>query len=458
LLTAKGQIIVATAADTPTALPVGSNGQVLLACTACTEGVFWSQPFIRCDEFTAKGQILGATGAGTFTALAPAAADCYWLLSCAACPNGMAWANTPSTLGDTPVGAVGFFAGVTAPNGWLVADGSAVSRTAYAALFAQIGTIYGAGDGSSTFNLPDLRGMFPRGWDAAGGTARGCDPGRAFGSTQDDMVGPHTHKLCFQSFGPTNGNGNYFAGQQGTSSIYTCACANRESACAVQTSTGTETRPLNVAMLPCIKWLVTTAPPGSSTCGIPCQCLTAKGGLVTATAADTPSALPVGTNGQFLVANSACATGLQWGSALPTGCSTGQVVVVNTACPGGIQSTNAGKVVSAVAGPGVAIAMDNLQIRMAPSGCRSIQIATVSGSALARIQSAFCQDGGVGAQNSNLNINTSFANINGWNFTSANAVQNANIMIGSPATAAYCVSMQVGAGYTDNILCITRIV
>ncbi len=61
-------------------------------------------------------------------------------------------------VGDLPVGAQVPYVGTTAPNGWLLCDGSAVSRTQYAELFAVIGTTYGAGDGKTTFNLPDKRG------------------------------------------------------------------------------------------------------------------------------------------------------------------------------------------------------------------------------------------------------------------------------------------------------------
>jgi microcystin-dependent protein len=71
----------------------------------------------------------------------------------------------------TPAGVVVAFAGGTAPTGWLICDGSAVSRTTYAALFAAIATAYGAGDGSTTFNLPDLRGRAAVGKDDMGGSA-----------------------------------------------------------------------------------------------------------------------------------------------------------------------------------------------------------------------------------------------------------------------------------------------
>lgn len=70
-----------------------------------------------------------------------------------------------------PSGVVNSFAGNAPPNGWLLCNGQAVSRTAYADLFAVIGTTYGAGDGSTTFNLPDLRGRFPLGQDNMGGVS-----------------------------------------------------------------------------------------------------------------------------------------------------------------------------------------------------------------------------------------------------------------------------------------------
>ena len=76
-------------------------------------------------------------------------------------------------LGAVPSGVVAPFAGSSAPAGWLLCYGQAVSRTAYAALFTVISTTFGAGDGSTTFNLPDLRGRAPFGVDNMGGTAAG---------------------------------------------------------------------------------------------------------------------------------------------------------------------------------------------------------------------------------------------------------------------------------------------
>ena len=99
-----------------------------------------------------------------------------------------------------PPGAVMYFARNTAPSGWLKCNGAAISRTAYAKLFAAIGTVFGAGDGFTTFNLPDLRGEFVRGWD----DGRGADGGRAFGSFQDGMIQSHSHNGSSESAGSHN--------------------------------------------------------------------------------------------------------------------------------------------------------------------------------------------------------------------------------------------------------------
>ncbi len=88
-----------------------------------------------------------------------------------------------------PTGSVHMMATTTAPSGYLKCNGTAISRTTYAALFAIIGTTHGAGDGSSTFNVPDLRGEFVRGWD----DSRGIDNGRNFGTSQSDNNKQHNH-------------------------------------------------------------------------------------------------------------------------------------------------------------------------------------------------------------------------------------------------------------------------
>ena len=92
-------------------------------------------------------------------------------------------------IADSEVGRIGTFAMATPPPGWFRANGAAVSRTVYAALFAKIGTTYGAGDGVNTFNLPDPRGKFIRVLD----DGRGLDVGRVLGSYQADETRSHSH-------------------------------------------------------------------------------------------------------------------------------------------------------------------------------------------------------------------------------------------------------------------------
>lgn len=94
-----------------------------------------------------------------------------------------------------PTGSVYTFAGATVPTGWLKCNGAQLSRTTYAALFAVIGTTYGAGDGSTTFALPDLRGEFVRGVD----DGRGVDAGRALGSKQGDAIRNMSGEVRFQA-------------------------------------------------------------------------------------------------------------------------------------------------------------------------------------------------------------------------------------------------------------------
>jgi microcystin-dependent protein len=95
-----------------------------------------------------------------------------------------------------PPGTVISFAGSTAPEGWMICDGSAISRTDYAGLFAAIGTLWGIGDGLNTFNLPDLEGRFLRGADngatvdpdAGTRVPLGSGVANGVGSLQDDAI------------------------------------------------------------------------------------------------------------------------------------------------------------------------------------------------------------------------------------------------------------------------------
>lgn len=116
-------------------------------------------------------------------------------------------ARSGGTPSPNPPGAVVAYAGEAAPPGWLLCDGSAVGREAYAALFAAIGTAYGAGDGSFTFNLPDLRGRLPFGWVGEappGSPTSGLVLGESSG-TQGNL--DHSHPIQTNRFAGSGGGG-----------------------------------------------------------------------------------------------------------------------------------------------------------------------------------------------------------------------------------------------------------
>jgi microcystin-dependent protein len=160
-----------------------------------------------------------------------------------------AWVLLNPATGVIPVpsGAIAHFAMASSPSGWLKANGAAVSRTTYAALFAAIGTTFGAGNGSTTFNLPDLRGEFLRGWD----DSRGVDTGRALGTSQGHQLQDHNHAhgILTQS-AMAGGNQQYVVSSAGAAQN-TTGISNSGSNPA---NYGTETRPRNIALLACIKY------------------------------------------------------------------------------------------------------------------------------------------------------------------------------------------------------------
>ena len=96
-----------------------------------------------------------------------------------------------SIVQGVPSGSVFCMAVATVPSGYLECNGAAVSRTTYSALFAIIGTAYGAGNGSSTFNIPDLRGEFVRGFD----NGKGTDSGRSIATSQSATNASHNHSV-----------------------------------------------------------------------------------------------------------------------------------------------------------------------------------------------------------------------------------------------------------------------
>ncbi len=182
-----------------------------------------------------------------------------------------------STVQGVPSGSVFCMAVATIPSGYLECNGAAVSRVTYAVLFGVIGTQYGTGDGSSTFNLPDLRGEFVRGFD----NGRGADSGRSIGSSQGDDNKQHNHGIDFNTQSHTltgniqkisetfNNNGSasgVFSKQTGFNANHTPGNPDHNDSGAVNfngthshhvigstQNTGSESRPRNIAMMYIIK-------------------------------------------------------------------------------------------------------------------------------------------------------------------------------------------------------------
>lgn len=145
--------------------------------------------------------------------------------------------QSPSAAGE-----VSHFARGTPPAGWLECNGGWVAKATYPALWAAIGGAYGSD--ANNFAVPDLRGEFIRGWDHG----RGVDSGRSMGSWQDQMFKSHTH-------GHTNGGqimvGNTVGGRIGFDGGGNMPRVNTTTLLATG---GNETRPRNIALLPCIRY------------------------------------------------------------------------------------------------------------------------------------------------------------------------------------------------------------
>jgi len=125
-------------------------------------------------------------------------------------------------ISDALVGMVASFDMTTAPPGWLERNGANVSRTAYAKLFEVIGTRYGAGDGVTTFNIGDSRGVFIRGLD----NGRGIDSGRELGNLQQGQNQSHTHTASSSAAGSHAHTGNTQVGGDHTHSGATGQAGN----------------------------------------------------------------------------------------------------------------------------------------------------------------------------------------------------------------------------------------
>ena len=162
------------------------------------------------------------------------------------------WYNGSEWIQIVPPGIVRYYPLSSTPAGWLKANGATVSRTTYAALFSAIGTTYGAGDGSTTFTLPDLRGHFLRGLD----DGRGIDSSRVLGSFQDQDWRSFSQTDTLQNVSSGYSHGPVYMGKTTasfTGTLFTGRYANPSASIGTKWDTS-EIRPTNHALLACIKY------------------------------------------------------------------------------------------------------------------------------------------------------------------------------------------------------------
>ena len=159
---------------------------------------------------------------------------------------------------ESLVGMVAAFAMSTAPTGWFACDGTAKSRTDYSELFAAIGTTWGVGDGSTTFNLPDLQGAFLRGTGTGSINSRN-KVGPSVGSFQEDQFQGHGHNIRADESGTgstiIDSIGGDNSGVQAITELQPSGDAGYFEADSNGTPRhGSDTRPYNAGILYCIRW------------------------------------------------------------------------------------------------------------------------------------------------------------------------------------------------------------
>jgi len=216
------------------------------ALTANVNLIFpaWIKSWVVYNNCTGNFSITCKTAAGTGITVIPGLAS---RLFC----DGVNITDETYNSNNDMVGMLAAFAMNSAPEGWLIANGSAVSRVTYARLFSRVGTLYGAGDGSTTFNLPDARGVVLRGADLGSGR----DSGRVFGSYQPDAV--KTIDLRYYGPGtPGVGTRTVFALEANRNAIYTTAINQSDGSTqpAFQMDGAVENRVKNISILNCIKY------------------------------------------------------------------------------------------------------------------------------------------------------------------------------------------------------------
>jgi hypothetical protein len=344
-LVTKGDIITTAVPDTPIALSVGSDGTILTACAAAPTGLCWAPPAassIPCACLTAKGVLITTSTPTTPVAL-PVGTDNQVLFACSGALAGLSWGNLPlATTASCGVVQVGINIDVAA--GVISVKSSSTTEAGIVQLNDTVSSnsITEALTAAQGKNLQDqidailLAGnlVFAGTLDAASGnlltvsqdgTAAGFTVGSALPAPAGDPSPPGNVDYFVivttpaASYTPPGGGavtnvsqGDWFLSNgtvwQYLNVGYDPSIASTGTAGIVRLATTVETQTGT-------NNTIAITPQGAANTYLPISDLTAKGDLITATAASTPTALSVGTDGQILYANTACASGLEWGIA-----------------------------------------------------------------------------------------------------------------------------------------------
>lgn len=226
-------VIGSISADTTISIPSGVQGAWIITNYATSTNT--SSPFYV---------YINTTAVGSYSFYLPRASTITIY-----CDGTNIW----PTANNVPAGQIITFAGSTPPSSYVACDGAAYSRVSASALFKAIGTTWGAGDGVTTFNVPNLQGYFLRG---SGTSAIDPDSPRSVGTSQTDAFKSHTHTDSGHTHTYDKPNSDSQAlGGSGSNYLRTSvsSVATGTGQANIQATGGVETRPTNVAVLYCIK-------------------------------------------------------------------------------------------------------------------------------------------------------------------------------------------------------------